>query len=94
MVRRAGAEQTLLTTQREALRALGVDGRRPSLALAASDPGAYVRELCRASENAELVDAGGLGGVGWLVQTVGVGLPAPLAGLARGCEHEGPWATS
>jgi SAM-dependent MidA family methyltransferase len=92
--RRAGAEQTLLTTQREALRGLGVDGRRPSLALAASDPGAYVRELCQASENAELLDAEGLGGFGWLAQTVGVGLPGPLAGLARNCQHEGPWATS
>ncbi len=79
--RRAGAAQTLLTTQREALRRLGVDGRRPPLALAASDPGAYVRALCHASENAELTAPGGLGGFGWLVQTVGMGLPGPLAGL-------------
>jgi len=81
--RRAGAEHTLLTTQREALRGLGVDGRRPPLALAASDPDAYVRQLCHATEDAELVDARGLGGFGWLVQTVGMDLPAPLAGLAR-----------
>jgi SAM-dependent MidA family methyltransferase len=79
---RAGAAQTLLTTQREALRRLGVDGRRPSLALAASDPAAYVRELCHASENAELIAATGLGGFGWLIQTVGMGLPAPLVALA------------
>jgi SAM-dependent MidA family methyltransferase len=79
--RRAGAEQTLLTTQREALRRLGVDGRRPPLALAASDPERYVRELCHATEKAELTDAAGLGGFGWLVQTVGIPLPAPLAGL-------------
>jgi SAM-dependent MidA family methyltransferase len=78
--RRAGAEQTLLTTQREALRELGVDGRRPPLALATTDPERYVRELCRASENAELTDISGLGGFGWLVQTVGMPMPAPLAG--------------
>ena len=86
--RRAGAWQTLLTTQREALRMLGVDGRRPPLALAASDPERYVRELCQATENAELIDADGLGGFGWLMQTVGMPLPAPLgelAGLAPEC---------
>ena len=82
---RAGAAQTLLATQREALRRLGVDGRRPSLALAASDPEAYVRELCQASENAELIAPGGLGGFGWLIQTVGIDLPAPwCAGSMRG----------
>jgi SAM-dependent MidA family methyltransferase len=81
--RRAGAARTLLTTQREALRGLGAPGRRPPLALAASDPETYVRELCHATEDAELVDAQGLGGFGWLVQTVGMGLPGPLAGLAR-----------
>ena len=77
--RRAGAEQTILTTQREALRGLGADGRRPPLALATTDPERYVRELCHATENAELIDPGGLGGFGWLVQTVGVPLPAQLA---------------
>jgi SAM-dependent MidA family methyltransferase len=87
--RRAGAAQTLLTTQREALRRLGVDGRRPSLALAASDPAAYVRELCHASENAALTAADGLGAFGWLIQTVGMGLPAPLAVKGEG-EAGGP----
>jgi len=81
--RRTGAAQTLLTTQREALRGLGVDERRPPLTLAVTDPEAYVQELCQATENAELVDAQGLGGFGWLVQTVGTGLPGPLAGLAH-----------
>jgi len=33
--------------------------------------------------NAELMDADGLGGFGWLVQAVGTSLPAPLARLAR-----------
>ena len=80
--RHAGAEQTILTTQREALRGLGADGRRPSLALATTDPERYVRELCQATEIAELTDVSGLGGFGWLIQAVGVPLPAPLAELA------------
>jgi SAM-dependent MidA family methyltransferase len=78
----AGAAQTVLTTQRAALRALGLDARRPALALAASDPEGYARALGQASLDAELVDAEGLGGFGWLAQAVGMGLPAPLAGLA------------
>jgi SAM-dependent MidA family methyltransferase len=81
--RRAGAARTLLTTQREALRGLGVHGGRPPLTLAASDPETYVRQLSQATEDAELVDTQGLGGFGWLVQTVGMGLPGPLAGQAR-----------
>jgi SAM-dependent MidA family methyltransferase len=79
---RAGAGATLLTSQRQALRALGITGRRPPLAQAGSDPLGYARALCQASEEAELIDAGGLGGFGWLVQAVGLDLPAPLAGLA------------
>src|SRR5262249_6458638 len=75
----AGAAHTLLTTQREALRGLGVHGGRPPLTLAASDPETYVRQLCQATEDAELVDIQGLGGFGWLVQAVGMGLPGPLA---------------
>jgi SAM-dependent MidA family methyltransferase len=80
--RGAGAGQTLLTTQREALRSLGVHGRRPPPELAVRDPEGYVRELCHASEDAELIDARGLGGFGWLVQSVGMALPGPLAQLA------------
>jgi SAM-dependent MidA family methyltransferase len=80
--RAAGAARNVLTTQREALRRLGIDGRRPALAMAASDPEGYVRQLCHASEDAELIDAAGLGGFGWLVQAVGVDLPEPLAQLA------------
>ena len=79
----AGAAQTLLTTQREALRGLGVHGGRPPLTLAASDPEAYVRQLSQATGDAELIDTQGLGGFGWLVQTVGMGLPGPLARQAR-----------
>ncbi|WP_432843582.1 SAM-dependent methyltransferase [Dactylosporangium sp. CA-092794] len=56
--------------QREALRLLGVDGRRPPLALASSDPGGYVRALARASAAAELTDPGGLGAQHWVMHWV------------------------
>jgi SAM-dependent MidA family methyltransferase len=79
----AGAGETVLTTQRAALRALSLDARRPLLGLAASDPQGYAAALCRASQDAELVDAAGLGGFGWLAQAVGTRLPAPLAKLAQ-----------
>jgi SAM-dependent MidA family methyltransferase len=84
--RAAGAGATALTTQRQALRALGVTGRRPPLARAGSDPLGYARALGLASGEAELIDAHGLGGFGWLVQGVGLDIPAPLAGAggARG----------
>ncbi|MFF7644470.1 SAM-dependent methyltransferase [Streptomyces canus] len=59
-------------TQREALRALGIEGARPPLSLASTQPAAYVRALARAGEAAELTAAGGLGDFGWLIQPVGV----------------------
>jgi SAM-dependent MidA family methyltransferase len=74
----ATATHTLLTTQLAALRALGVRGRRPERELASADPAAYLAELTRAGQAAELTDPGGLGGFGWLVQSVGVPLPLPL----------------
>jgi SAM-dependent MidA family methyltransferase len=80
----AGAGETVLTTQRAALRGLGLTARRPALALAAADPERYARALGQASVNTELMDVEGLGGFGWLVQAVGIGLPAPLARLAAG----------
>ncbi|MFI6823591.1 SAM-dependent methyltransferase [Micromonospora sp. NPDC050187] len=70
----AGAPYTL-RGQREALRALGADGGRPPLALAATDPAGYVRALAAASAVAELTDPAGLGGHWWLLQPVGI--PAP-----------------
>ena len=79
----AGAGESVLTTQRAALRELGLDARRPPLTLAATDPERYARALCQASADAELMDAGGLGGFGRLVQAVGTSLPARLARLAR-----------
>ena len=77
----AGATATLLTTQRAALRALGVSGERPPLELARTDPAGYVQRLAAASEAAELTAAGGLGDFGWLVQAVRVPLPAALTPL-------------
>ncbi|MEU8249821.1 SAM-dependent methyltransferase [Nonomuraea sp. NPDC048916] len=66
---RAGAISTALSTQRDALRALGITGARPPLDLAGHDPSGYLRALARASEEAELIDPRGLGGFGWLSQT-------------------------
>ncbi|MFF7372016.1 SAM-dependent methyltransferase [Streptomyces tricolor] len=65
-----------LLTQRAALRALGLTGVRPPLALASTDPSAYVRALASAGEAAELTAPGGLGDFGWLLQPVGI--PDPL----------------
>ncbi|GAB3166833.1 SAM-dependent methyltransferase [Streptomyces incanus] len=61
-----------LLPQRAALRALGLTGSRPPLALASADPTGYVRALAAASEAAELVAPGGLGDFGWLLQPVGI----------------------
>jgi SAM-dependent MidA family methyltransferase len=79
----AGATQTLLITQRQALRALGLCGSRPPLTLASTDPPGYLTALCRASEEAELTDPGGLGAFSWLLQAVGVPLPASLGQQQR-----------
>ncbi|MFD3517841.1 SAM-dependent methyltransferase [Streptomyces sp. NPDC058657] len=61
---------SVLTTQREELRRLGVTGVRPPLSLASTDPAGYVRALAAAGEAAELVGRGGLGDFGWLTTTV------------------------
>jgi SAM-dependent MidA family methyltransferase len=81
-VARAGADasggqaETLLTTQRSALRALGVTGARPDRELASRDPAGYLRALQQAGEQAELTARGGLGDFGWVLHAVGVPLPA------------------
>ena len=75
------ATATMLTTQRQALRALGVTGHRPPVAQAGGDPLGYARALGQASDEAELIDAHGLGAFGWLIQPVGLDLPASLTGL-------------
>jgi SAM-dependent MidA family methyltransferase len=56
-----------LLRQRDALARLGIDGTRPSLDLARSDPAAYVRLLGRAGAAAELTARGGLGDFWWIV---------------------------
>jgi SAM-dependent MidA family methyltransferase len=66
-----------LVRQADALRALGVTGQRPPIALAHQDPGAYIRALADASVAAELTDETGLGGHYWLWQPVGVEFPPP-----------------
>ncbi|WP_445515257.1 SAM-dependent methyltransferase [Streptomyces sp. NEAU-174] len=66
----AGGSGAGLLTQREALRALGLDARRPPLALASTDPTAYVRALSAAGEAAELTDPAGLGAFTWLLHPV------------------------
>ncbi|MFJ2032879.1 SAM-dependent methyltransferase [Streptosporangium sp. NPDC087985] len=65
---RAGAVTTALTTQRQALRALGVTGSRPPVDRARSDPRGYLHALARSSEEAELIAPEGLGAFGWLTQ--------------------------
>jgi len=69
----------VLVTQRQALRALGLDATRPPLALAYHDPAGYLRRLTAAGEVADLTDPAGLGGHFWLLQPVA--LPQPLPAL-------------
>lgn len=76
--RLAGATTTVLTTQRAALRSLGVRRDQPPYLLAEADPDAYLTALSEAGQAAELTAADGLGGFGWLVQAVGIPIPGPL----------------
>ncbi|MGW6457404.1 SAM-dependent methyltransferase [Streptomyces sp. NPDC055078] len=64
-----------LIPQREALGALGVSAARPPLALATTDPAAYVRALSATTEAGELLSPAGLGAFLWLHQPV----PTPLS---------------
>ncbi|MER5748985.1 SAM-dependent methyltransferase [Streptomyces sp. NPDC002088] len=75
-----------LLPQRDALRTLGLTGARPPLALASTNPSAYVRALAGAGEAAELTAPGGLGDFGWLLQPAGI--PDPLALLVDVPDHE------
>jgi SAM-dependent MidA family methyltransferase len=61
-----------MVRQREALRALGVDGSRPPLELARTDPAGYLRALGTAGAAAELTDPNGLGSHWWLCHTIGL----------------------
>jgi SAM-dependent MidA family methyltransferase len=67
----AGAPYQIMS-QREGLRALGVDGGRPPLALARTDPAGYLRALSAAGAAAELTDPAGLGGHWWLLHEIGI----------------------
>ncbi len=63
----AAASGGHLVRQRDALTSLGLDGGRPSLDLARSDPAAYVRALGQAGEAGELLARGGLGDFWWII---------------------------
>ncbi len=76
------AVHSLWTTQREALRLLGVSGARPPLELAGRDPAGYVRALAAAGEAAELTEPGGLGAFAWGLQSVRMAPPAGWQTLA------------
>ncbi|GAB3677721.1 SAM-dependent methyltransferase [Angustibacter aerolatus] len=65
----AGATTTVRTTQRSALRTLGVDVRLPDPASASRDPSGYLAALQAASLAGELLHPAGLGGFGWLLQS-------------------------
>jgi SAM-dependent MidA family methyltransferase len=71
-------EEPVVLSQRAALAALGLDGNRPPLALAATDPTGYLRALSDASQIAELTDPHGLGGHFWVAQPVGIDAPTAL----------------
>lgn len=73
------AVRSVVTDQRTALRCLGVSGRRPDYA---ADPSGYAAALQRASDSAELIDRGGLGGFSWLVQGIGLDPAAILPELS------------
>ncbi|MQA06640.1 MAG: hypothetical protein GEV07_29370 [Streptosporangiales bacterium] len=74
------ASATVLTAQRQALRALGVRGELPPHHLAGTDPAGYLRAIGAASQAAELLHPAGLGGYTWLVHAIDVDLPPGLAG--------------
>ncbi|MFJ5213521.1 SAM-dependent methyltransferase [Streptomyces sp. NPDC088354] len=76
----AAGAGAVLTTQREALHALGVTGGRPPLSLASTDPGGYVRALAAAGQAAELTAPTGLGGFLWLSLPVAPNRPARRVG--------------
>ncbi len=62
----AAAVSGQLTTQREALRALGLSAVRPSQELARAEPLRYLAQLSSAGEAAELLNPSGLGSFGWV----------------------------
>jgi SAM-dependent MidA family methyltransferase len=69
-------EGDVVTSQREALRSLGVSGRLPGYD---GDPAAYLGELQATGQAAELLDPGGLGGFTWLIHSRA--MPAPIRSM-------------
>lgn len=63
----AAAVDGTVTTQAEALSALGLRVERPPVSLAAQDPRAYVEGLAGAATAADLTATGGLGDFYWIV---------------------------
>ncbi|MCW2801120.1 MAG: hypothetical protein JWQ70_2592 [Aeromicrobium sp.] len=63
----AAAAGAQLMRQRDALARLGLDGGRPALDLAQSDPMAYLTALGRAGDVGELLANGGLGDFWWII---------------------------
>jgi SAM-dependent MidA family methyltransferase len=68
--------ETMLRSQRDVLRELGLRGARPSYDGEASS---YLTRLSRAGEEAELLDPGGLGAFMWLVVAKGLPMSSVLA---------------
>ncbi|MFQ6172247.1 SAM-dependent methyltransferase [Oryzobacter sp. R7] len=63
-------DQDERTTQREALRALGVTADTPPLDLARTDPAGYLTALASSSAAAALTDPNGLGAFHWVLRRV------------------------
>jgi SAM-dependent MidA family methyltransferase len=63
----AAAVGASVARQRDMLRDLGLRATRPDMALAAADPGSYVRALSTSSEAAELMGSPGLGDFQWIL---------------------------
>jgi hypothetical protein len=70
----------VLTTQRDALTALGMVAEQPHSELASTDTAGYVGAIMRVGQLAELRERGGLGDFAWLVQAFETPLPAALLG--------------
>jgi SAM-dependent MidA family methyltransferase len=85
----SSAPRVRVEKQRDALRALGIDGARPPLSLASADPAGYVRALARASQAAELTDPAGLGDHWWVCQGVAIEWTHDDLRRAGRAEHPG-----
>jgi SAM-dependent MidA family methyltransferase len=64
-----------LTTQHEALTALGIRSEPPPRELSTTDPRGYLALLAESSAAAELLDRRSLGSYGWVVKAVGTADP-------------------